>query len=183
MGIGLLMTTMWGLRRARTVEDLRLTLFAGRWVEKLMPIGTVLVLAAGVWMAFMKDDAYTWHSAWIITAAVLVVVFSINGALNIGRKMERLGREAFGGSGGKLNPQLAALATDPALHYSAWAGIGVIFSFIVLMVEKPGWLGSILWVLGGMLAGTAVNLLVAKTAAVSKDREPLASRTARTSKA
>jgi uncharacterized membrane protein len=130
MGIGLLMTTVIGLRKAQTVEQLRQALFAGRLVEKIMPLGVVIVLAAGIWMAFLKDPDYKWYSAWIITAFVLVIAFTINGALNIGKKMERLAGEAFKGSGGPLSPKLRAMSQDPWLHYTSWSGIGVIFSSV-----------------------------------------------------
>jgi uncharacterized membrane protein SirB2 len=183
MGIGLLMITLLGLRRAKTVEDVRLALFGGRWVERLMPLGTLVVLVAGVWMAFLKDDEYTWHSAWIITSLILVIIFSINGAANIGKKMERMAKEAFAGSGGALSPKLAAMSRDPLLHSTSWAGIGVIFSFIVLMVDKPGWLGSILWVLGGIIAGQIVNWLAAKVLVKTESEEPKLGKPARTSKA
>lgn len=163
MGIGLLMVTMLGLRRARTAEELRQALFAGRWVEKIMPVGTVFVLIGGVWLAFLKDPDYNWHSAWIITAVVLVIALSINGAAHIGRKMERLGRESAARSG-PLTPRLAAMSQDSLLHLTSWLGIGIIFSFVLLMVEKPGWLGSILWVLGGAAAGLAADWLAGRQA-------------------
>jgi predicted lysophospholipase L1 biosynthesis ABC-type transport system permease subunit len=177
MGIGLLMVTIIGLRRAKTVEDLRSALFGGRWVERLMPIGTLLVMFAGIWMAFLKNDEYTWHSGWIVTTFILVIAFSINGAANIGKKMERLAKQAFKSPGGPLSPKLGAMSRDPALHYSSWAAIGVIFSFIVLMADKPNWLGSILWVIGGGLLGLLVNWLLGRTPA---EPEPPAARLKKT---
>lgn len=162
MGMGLLIATMLGLRGAKNIEGLRQALFAGRLVERIMPVGSILLLVAGVSMALVKDPDYTWHSAWIITAFLLVVAFSINGAMHIGKKMEKLAIYAFKASGKSITPEMAALSKDPALHYSAWAGLGVIFSLIILMVEQPGWLGSLLCVLVGASIGIAVNWLLSR---------------------
>jgi hypothetical protein len=84
--------------------------------------------------------------------------------------MERLAKEVFGGGNGPLNSKILAMSQDPALHYTSWASIGVIFSFIVLMVDKPNWLGSILWVLAGILAGATICWLAAKALAKPRPR-------------
>jgi hypothetical protein len=133
----------------------------------------------GIWMAFLKDDEYTWHSGWIVTTFILVILFSINGAANIGKKMERIAAEAFKAPGGPLSPKLAAMSRNPAFHYSSWAAIGVIFSFIVLMVDKPNLLGSILWVIGGALLGTIVNWLLSRTGSEPTQRITGRAKTAR----
>jgi len=173
MGAGLLMVTMLGLRRAKTFEELRQAMFPGRWIEKVMPLGALLILIGGIWLAFLKNPRYNWHSAWIITSFVLVLAFTVNGEAHIGRKMKRLGRES-GGKTGNLTPKAAAMSQNMLLHWTSWLGIGVIFSFIVLMVAKPGWLGSILWVLGGAAAGTVANWLAGYQPgqAESKVRKP-----------
>ena len=162
-GIGMISLTMIGLRRARTGEGLRHALFAGRFIERVMPVGVVFILFGGIWLAFLKDPDYDWHSAWIITAFILVLVFTVNGVVHMGAKMEKLAKTAGQVDGG-LSPKVIAMCNDPALHASAWIAVGVVFSFIILMTDKPNWLGSILTVALGASAGLTANWLAAKTA-------------------
>lgn len=157
IGITIEVVTLLAIRKVQTVETLRQALFAGRAVEKIMPISTFIIMAAGIWLAFLGGDEYRWDSAWIITAFFTVIFFALNGSLFIGKRMERIGREAFKSPEGPIPTKLVKLCNEQRLHDMTWIGIGVVFSFIVLMVDKPNWAGSILTVIVGALVGFLIS--------------------------
>lgn len=161
-GLSIQVVALYCVRRATRVEQLRGALFGGRAIGKIMPTATLAILIGGAWLSFLSDPDYSWHSPWIIVAVIVFILISANGARNVGERLAKIGKEAFVASPGKLTPRLEQMCNDPVMHYSGWVGTGIIFSFIVLMVAKPGWIGSVVTVLVGAAAGLAANYLVAR---------------------
>lgn len=142
------------VRRARTVEGLRshvATLHA--IVKSSMPIAMV-VLAAGLYMAFAGD---WWGAGWPVVSLVL---FALGGAAaggildpRVAAMRERLEERRDG----PVTAELRAELQDRTLTIVTWALGGADLAIVFLMTNKPGWTGSV--VAGAV--GIGLGLVVA----------------------
>lgn len=171
IALSILLVSLIGMRRVDSVEKLRAAMYAGPAGKKILPVSAVLILGAGVWMALLKNQEYNWHSAWILFAFFTYLLMFVNGTFIIGPRLGRVGYAAATSKGGELPPKLKALTSDPALHYPAWINVCLVFAFVYLMVGKPGWLGSLITILAGILAGIVAAWLVEAKMAIKQPRQ------------
>jgi uncharacterized membrane protein len=142
IGVGLEWTTLQRLRRAETMAQVREWIVLLRGVPmRLPPIGLLLILAAGVYMA---ATAWDWNAPWILAALAAFVLIGVLGGGVIDRRLVAI-REAARATAalGEIPPELERRITDPvlwtALQTAGFTAVGVVF----LMTNKPGALGSL----------------------------------------
>jgi hypothetical protein len=144
------------LRRAATVDHLRLWLGLLRATTATFPIALLVILAAGLYLA---DDAWSFSTPWVVVAFVAVVVMLAVGGVVIGRGLNRLGAAAAGAGDGPVPATMRRLVSDPATWVSSLALNGMAVGVLWLMATKPGWGGSVGVVaaltVAGALLGTA----------------------------
>jgi hypothetical protein len=145
------------LRRAATMDHLRLWLGLLRPTGAIFPIALLVILVAGLYMA---DDAWSYSTPWVVVAFVAVVLMLAVGGVVITRGLNRLGAAAAGAGDGPPPAPLRRLAADPATWVSSFALNGMAVGVLWLMATKPGWGGSVGVVtaltVAGALLGTAV---------------------------
>ncbi len=143
MSAGLEVTVLRGLRHARSVEQARVWLNAGRATRTLFPLSAALILIGGLYMTL---TAWGFRTAWIDVAFVTLIVLSTLGPTMNARRFRAIAEAAGGGAGydgTAITTALYRQIHDPVLwasvHVMAGAALGVVF----LMTVKPGLLGSL----------------------------------------
>jgi uncharacterized membrane protein len=119
----------------------------------------VLVLASGVYMTLA---GWSFTQSWI---AVALVLFVINGALAmavVDPQVKKLLAAANEASDGPLDQDLTDLVHDARVVGALRIVVGIDVVIIFLMVNKPGWAGSV------AVAGT--GLALASLAALASRR-------------
>lgn len=145
------------VRRAATVEHLRLWLGLIRPVRVMFPVASLLLLATGL---FMAAEAWTFATPWVAVSIVgLVGISAVGGAVQ-GRHLAAIGVAAAGVDEEHVPSGLAQLVAQPAPWRFGFAANGAAVGILWLMTTKPGWLGSVAVVLGltavGAIVGSAV---------------------------
>jgi uncharacterized membrane protein len=125
-------------RRRSRPDQVAVLLGLTRVGVMLVVLGSVLVLAFGLWLVDLEDDI-DFGTGWLSAALTLFVVVLVAGALGGQRpKRARKLAERLAQDGAPETPELRALLDDRlalALNYLSAALIVVI---LVLMVFKPG---------------------------------------------
>ncbi len=145
------------VRRAATVEHVRLWLGLVRPTRVMFPVASLVLLATGL---FMTAEAWTFATPWVAVSIVgLVAISGVGGAVQ-GRHLAAIAAAAAAAKEERLPSGLARLVGRPAPWRSGFAVNGTAVGILWLMTTKPGWLGSVTVVLGltlvGGIAGSAV---------------------------
>lgn len=160
VGVGVEIMVLRGLRRARTVEQVRMWLQTTQGTRKLFRLSTVLILVAGIYMTISVWGIWT---PWINVAFVVLIIFNALGPLVNGRRYKAIGHAigafARAAAGDEITADLEGRIHDPVLrtsvHVMAAASLGIVF----LMTVKPDLFGS----LATMAATVVVGWLSALT--------------------
>jgi hypothetical protein len=144
------------LRRAATVEHVRLWLGLARPVRVMFPLAGLLLLGTGL---FMAAEAWTFATPWVAVSIVGFVAIAVGGEVQ-GRHFAAVGAAAAAAGEERVPSGLARLVARPAPWRSGFAMNGAAVGTLWLMATKPGWLGSVTAVLGltaiGAIVGSAV---------------------------
>lgn len=140
-GVGIHVVGVERLRQAPTVTELRLLLAAVDRGERMVFIGAVLLVAAGITMAVRF---WSLSDGWIATSIGVVVALGLAGLI-VDRRMERL-RGALRSSPEEETPSidLTMLVRDPVLHASNRISVVLVVEMLFLMSVKPAGSG-IIW--------------------------------------
>ena len=125
------------------------------------------VLASGVYMTLA---GWSFTFSWI---AVSLVLFVVNGALAmavVDPHVKKLLAAADQASDGPLDRELIALVLDARVVGALRIVVGIDLAIIFLMVNKPGWAGSVAVAGAGLALGASLAALTAK-----RIRQPLRS--------
>jgi hypothetical protein len=156
--IGLVETAGARLRRAATVEQVRLWVDLTRWAAPLFPVALLTVLASGL---FMTADSWTFTTPWVVVAIVGVVALGGIGASVQGRYFAAIGRTAAATQDGPVPRRLNELIAAPTLWIAVVAPDIATLGIVWTMATKPGWTGSIIAVAGlatiGAIAGYTLS--------------------------
>lgn len=138
------------LRRAPTVQEVRLWLGFARSVQPLFPVGGVLLLVTG---AHLAGAVWSFGLPWVVVGLALVLGLLPAGPLLMRPRFQGMGKAAMAASPGPVPPELARLLTAsfPWAYSSMTTGAALGIAWI--MVQKPGWTGSIVPVVALALAG------------------------------
>jgi uncharacterized membrane protein len=130
----------------------------------------VLVLASGVYMTLA---GWSFATSWI---AVALALFVVNGALamsTVDPHVKELLAAADEASDGPLDRELSDLVHDARVVRVMRMVVGVDLAIIFLMVNKPGWAGSVAVAGAGLALGASLAALASRQV-----RQPVRSRTA-----
>lgn len=155
--IALVETAGVRLRRAASVEHVRLWVGLTRSAAPLFPVALLLVLGSGL---FMAADAWTFTTPWVVVAIVGVVVMGGVGGAVQGRRFGAIGTAAASAGDGSVPPHLRKLIAAPALWVSVFAPDAGTLGIIWTMATKPGWTGAIVAVVGMATVGAIAGYMV-----------------------
>lgn len=142
--IGAEFTVLLGLRRCQTVAQVRGWAALDGPIDRLFPLATLLILAAGIYMAL---TAWGWTTAWIDLAFVALLVMSAQGPLVNGRRFQAIHASAQAAAqaapDGPLPATLVRQLHDPILWISMHTSAAIVVGLVFLMTVKPGLVGSL----------------------------------------
>jgi len=159
VSIGIWLFGLVSLRRAQRVEQVRALVHLVGLTGPLFGISVLLILAAGLYMAF---TAWSLQTGWIAVALVSLVLMAPLGTALIEprrRAIERLAREAPDGP----PPQsLEQRIHDPVLLTALQTVAALLFGIVFLMTTKPSLAGSLIVIVVALALGLASGLLVSR---------------------
>ena len=159
VGIGTWLFGLLSLRRAQRVEQVRALVQLIGLSGPLFGISVLLILAAGLYMAF---TAWSLQTGWIAVALVSLVLIAPLGTALIEprrRAIERLAREA---SDGPLPQSLEQRIHDPVLFTTLQTLAVLLFGIVFLMTTKPSLAVSLIVMVVALVFGLASGLLVSR---------------------
>ena len=158
------------IRGATDVRALRALARLQQRVISASGPAAVLVLASGVSMTLA---GWSFSDSWI---AVALGLFVANGALAmavVDPHVKQLRAAADEASDGPLDPDLTDLVHDARVVGALRIVVGVDLAIIFLMVNKPGWAGSVAVAGTGLALGASLAALAAR-----RTRQPVRSHAA-----
>lgn len=159
MGIAVSRLAFGRVRRARSVGELRLWLGVARRTRVVFPASIVVLLASGL---FLTAQSWSFTTPWVATSLVSVVALGVAGAAVNGRHGRAMGRALGDRGDGPLPADVTAQQRRGGPFVFGFALNGVALGVVFLMTTKPDWVGSVLGVLAGAVAGAAVGGLAVR---------------------
>ena len=159
VGIGAWLFILVGLRRAQRVEQVRALIKLIALSGPFTGISVLLILAAGLYMAF---TAWSLQTGWIAVALVSLVLMAPLGTALIEprrRAIERLAREV---PDGPLPQSLEQRIYDPVLSTALQTIAVLLFGIVFLMTTKPSLAGSLIVIVVALALGLASGLIVSR---------------------
>ncbi len=159
VSIGTWLFGLVSLRRAQRVEQVRALVHLVGLSGPLFGISVLLILAAGLYMAF---TAWSLQTGWIAVALVSLVLMAPLGTALIEprrRAIERLAREV---PDGPLPQSLEQRIYDPVLFTALQTITVLLFGIVFLMTTKPSLAGSLIAMVVALALGLALGLLVSR---------------------
>src|SRR5215470_1878284 len=143
------LASLFGLRRARLLEEVRTWTSLHQVIAWAFPLAALLTLGAGLFLAL---DAWGWKVPWIDVAFFAFIAMGLLGRLNT-RRHQQLHRAIGEAPGGPVPAELLPHLHDAVLWSSTLLltaiGLGVVF----LMTVKPDLLGSLIALASAILVG------------------------------
>lgn len=173
--IALGVTSLVGVVRAGTIEQVRAATYFEPVLPRLFPASVVVILVFGFWMVGDSDE-FKFGQAWIDLSLGLVIVLSVVGATVQGRRMAAI-REAAADASGPLTADLAARINDPVLRTATLVSVALAVDILFLMSRQPGWVGAWVSVAVAAVAGVVAAGLLTRFSPTASAGPP--SRTAR----
>ena len=137
------------LRRAPTVEEVRVWLGFARTVAPFFPVSALLLVVTGLHMA---GSAWSFTVPWVMVGLVTVLALLPLGPLVQRPRFMAMGKAAMGAASGPVPPELRRALTNPQVWALAYMGTGAALGLLWIMTQKPlGWLAALapVLVLGG----------------------------------
>jgi hypothetical protein len=163
VGIGagsVLLTCLFQLRAARTLEEaVPWGMVAGK-IGKLFPVAILGLFGTG---AYMTSHIWTWSTRWIDIAIAALVVLTVQGAGIAERTAHKLQQAMQANGPGPLGAEARRMALHPGLWVVEFSNLGIVFGVVWNMTEKPGLGESLAAVLVGYAVGAALALLVTRS--------------------
>jgi hypothetical protein len=159
VSIGTWLFGLVSLRRAQRVEQVRALVHLVGLSGPLFGISVLLILAAGLYMAF---TAWSLQTGWIAVALVSLVLMAPLGTALIEprrRAIERLAREV---PDGPLPQSLEQRIYDPVLFTALQTIAVLLFGIVFLMTTKPSLAGSLIVMVVALALGLVSGLLVSR---------------------
>jgi hypothetical protein len=158
IAIAILYTSVLGVRRAQTVQQIKLwTGAAAPAIRLLFPIASLVILVAGLYMVV---TVWGEKAQWAGVALIAFLLLAIASALLQGRRITMLGRQVADQPDN--TPVIGALWTqahDPV----TWVGVNTAAAFatgiVYLMTLKPDALGSVIALLIALVVGLVFGFL------------------------
>jgi hypothetical protein len=175
VGIGagaVLLTCLFQLKAARTVEQAVPWGMVSAKVAKLFPVAILGLFGTGAYMTAETTFPWTWSTRWIDVGIAALVVLGIQGGGVAERTAKKLEAALHANGPGPLGPECRRMALHPGLWVMELSNFGLVFGVVWNMTEKPGLGESIAAVVVGYAVGAALAVLLSRA-----PREELATAT------
>lgn len=150
-GIGIWLFSAAALRRAVSVEQVRL-IAAPAIVCGNLVVGALFILgAAGIYMALTVWDGA--RQPWIIVATVSFLLLGPGGAFVLDPRLRAIARMAHSAPDGPLPEELARRVRDPILEAGLRIYVSMLFGIVFLMITKPPLMTSLLAIATALALG------------------------------
>jgi hypothetical protein len=160
MAFAVELASMIGARRAQTIEAVRLWSSASKPLDMIFPITSLLILFAGLAMTI---GVWGWGHAWIDLSLVSLILLSIVGAVINGGYARQIAQRAAELGQGPIPPDFRHELNHPA-HWMSVIGTGTMgLGIAFLMVEKPGWLGSVITLIVALMLGVILAQMLMRS--------------------
>jgi hypothetical protein len=161
---GVAHSTMFRLRAARDMGQVRGHLAVLDKVGPFFGIAALLLIVLGAWLIQLSpsEEKFHWKDGWVLTALIsLVIVEAVGGAV-IGRRVKSIIGKLEGVPDGPVSADTRELLADRPVWMASHATTAVIASVVFVMVGKPSGVGAVVTVLIGAVVGIASALPFAK---------------------
>lgn len=162
LGIGagsVLLTCLFQLRAARTVEQAVPWGIVSGKVARLFPVAILGLFATG---AYMTHKLWTWGTPWIVLGIAGLVVLGVQGGGIAEHTAKKLQAAMMANGPGPLGAEARRMTLHPGLWVVELSNLGLVLAIVWNMTEKPGWGGSIAAVVVGYAVGVVVALLASR---------------------
>jgi len=130
-------------------------------VEKIFPLSGVLILGAGLTMAF---TTWGWHQAWIDVSLGVLLLTSMLAPTITTPRFKAIRRVVESTPSGALPSDLYQLTHDSILRATIFVMDFLTLGVVFLMTIKPGWVGSLVVMAIALVAALIVAQLPLGTA-------------------
>ncbi len=124
------------MRRARTVQEVRVLSALGAMIEKAFPVAAVVLLLSGGYL--VNELGWHWSDGWVSWSALALILATGVGALVNGPRMNAIHKAADAAPDGAVPASLSELLHDPILFGSVHTLSLVAVAIIWNMTTKPG---------------------------------------------
>ena len=165
VGIGagaVLLTCLFQLRAARTLEQAVPWGMVSGKVAKLFPVAILGLFGTGAYMTSETTFPWTWSTGWIQVGIAALVVLGVQGGGVAERTAKKLEAALHANGPGPLGPECRRLTLHPGLWVMEFSNFGLVFGVVWNMTQKPGLGGSLAAVLVGYAVGVALALLLSR---------------------
>jgi hypothetical protein len=162
VGVGagsVLLTCLFQLRAARTLEQAMPWGMAAGKVGKLFPFAVVGLFGSG---AYMTSHFWTWSTGWIDVGIAALVLLLAQGAGVAERTAHKLQAAMRANGPGPLGAEARRMTLHPGLWVVEFSNLGIVMGVVWNMTEKPGLGGSLAAVLVGYAVGAALALMASR---------------------
>jgi hypothetical protein len=162
LGVGagsVLLTCLFQLRAARTLEQAVPWGIVSGKVAKLFPIAILGLFLTG---AYMTHKLWTWGTPWIVLGIVGLVVLGVQGGGIAEHTAKKLQAALLANGPGPLGAEARRMTLHPGLWVVELSNFGLVLAIVWNMTDKPGWGGAIAAVLVGYAVGVVVALLASR---------------------
>jgi hypothetical protein len=128
------------VRRAATVDHVRLWITLLRAAVPLFPLAFAALVIAGL---YMTVDVWGFSTPWVLVALGTVAVMIGVGTGIVGRGMNRMGTTVADAHDGPIPSDLSTVVADPRIWLSLFGLNGAAIGILWLMATKPGWVESV----------------------------------------
>ena len=160
VGIGagsVLLTCLFQLRTARTLEAAVPWGMVSGKVAKLFPVAILGLFLTG---AYMTHKFWTWSTPWIDVAIAVLVLLGVQGGGIAEHTAKKLQAAMMANGPGPLGPEARRMTRHPGLWVVELSNLGLVFAVVWNMTEKPGWGGSLASVVVGYAVGAGLALVL-----------------------
>jgi hypothetical protein len=158
IAIGVVYASVLGIRRAQTVQPLKLwTGAAIPAMRVIFPIAGLVILVAGLYMVATEWQNQT---GWATVALIALIALSIASALLQGRRITALAQQVAGQpDAAPMTGALQAQAHDAVTWVSVNASAAFAIGIVYLMTLKPDVVGSLIALGVALVVGLVFGLL------------------------
>jgi hypothetical protein len=164
VGIGagsVLLTCLFQLRAARTVEQaVPWGIVAGK-VARLFPVAILGLFASGAYMT-TSFAAWSWSTRWIDVGIAALVVLAVQGGGIAEHTAKKLQAALRANGPGPLGAEARRLRLHPGLWVVELSNFGLVLGVVWDMTEKPGLGAALAAVLVGYAVGAALALVASR---------------------
>jgi len=150
---GIEWTTLFGVRSAKNVAQVRQFMNVNTAFELVFPVAALLILVAGLYMTF---TVWGWSQAWINVSLLALISMGILGPTINARRMKAIHISAEltpdGPVPASLKKQINNRVLWTTVQAMSFADLGIIY----LMTIKPGWIESIVVIIVTATVGAIV---------------------------